>query len=77
MYIEHCKLYIKVFQKDTLKKWNVHPSTQLGGTYVRSSNPEGNADRTSLRGWQSDLKFGKTVGGVVTMASSNMMSGKL
>ena len=38
------------------------------GGYVGSSYPEGNADRTSLGGWKSDLKFGKIVGGGVTMA---------
>ena len=39
------------------------------GGYLGSSYPEGNADRTSLGGWQSDLKFGKIVGGVVTIAT--------
>ena len=39
------------------------------GGYLGSSYPEGNADRTSLGGWQSDLKFGKIVGGVVTIAA--------
>ena len=39
------------------------------GGYLGSSYPEGNADRTSLGGWQSDLKFGKIVGGVVMIAT--------
>ena len=39
------------------------------GGYLGSSYPEGNADRTSLGGWQSDLKFGKIVVGVVTIAT--------
>ncbi len=39
------------------------------GGYLGSSYPEGNADRTSLGGWQSDLKFGKIVSGVVTIAT--------
>ena len=39
------------------------------GGYLGSSYPEGNADRTSLWGWQSDLKFGKIAGGVVTIAT--------
>ena len=45
------------------------PPQHVTGGYLGSSYPEGNADRTSLGGWQSDLKFGKLVGGVVTIAT--------
>ena len=45
------------------------PPQHVTGGYLGSSYPEGNADRTSLGGWQSDLKFGKIVGGVVTIAA--------
>ena len=55
------------FKKDTLKKIKCSPQHVTGG-YLGSSYPEGNADRTSLGGWQSDLKFGKIGSGVVTMA---------
>ena len=44
------------------------PPQHVTWGYLGSSYPEGNADRTSLGGWQSDLKFGKIVGGVVTIA---------
>ena len=36
-----------------------HSPQHVTGGYLGSSYPEGNADRTSLGGWQSDLKFGK------------------
>ncbi len=45
------------------------PPQHVTGGYLGSSYPEGNADRTSRGGWQSDLKFGKIGGGVVTIAT--------
>ena len=45
------------------------PPQHVTGGYLGSSYSEGNADRTSLGVWQSDLKFGKIVGGVVTITT--------
>ena len=47
----------------------IGPFFHFTGGYLGSSYPEGNADRTSLGGWQSDLKFGKIVAGVMTIAT--------
>ena len=48
------------------------PPQHVTGGSLGSSYPEGNADRTSLGGWQSDLKFGEIGGGVdgITIAAA-------
>ena len=63
------KVQLRVFQKRHSEKKMKRPPQHVTGGYQGSSYPEGNADRTSLGGWQSDLKFGKIVGGVVTIAT--------
>ena len=47
-----------VVQNEHFEKMKRSPQQATGG-YIGSSNPQGNADRTSLGGWQRHLKFGE------------------
>ena len=49
--------------KRTLRKKLKRSPQRATGGYLGNSNPEGNADRTSLGGWQRNLKlkFGKNL----------------